>query len=158
MTNTASPRLQDRSPLLPAILLGLAYAICGPALGAVILTVLGSILGWQPETNMSSPALAYVVIAFVSGALPLFVAGAAMGWLVPPHERGRAVVLSIMVAAILGGLWGIVGGLSHPEEALWISIVEVAAGCAIAAAVCGIIFGSVRKAMADRRVRTGMPS
>ncbi|HNS40604.1 MAG TPA: UPF0182 family protein [Promineifilum sp.] len=61
-------------------------------------------------------------------------------------------------AAILGGLWGIVGGMSHPEEAIWISIAEVAAGCAIAAAVCSFSFGNVRKAMLEQRARKGMPS
>lgn len=134
---TASP---TRSKVPGAIGVGAFYAVVGSILGAIVLVILGSILDWA--TTTMEPPMAFVVIAFVSGVVPLFVTGFTVGWL-RPVGFGRRVGLSVLVALVVGGFWGLAAAGSHAESVL-VSIAEVGLGNAVAALFCAVVLAALR--------------
>lgn len=129
-----------------AIATGAFYAVVGSILGAIALVILGSVLDWA--TTTLDPPFAFIVIAFVSGVLPLFVAGFAVGWTQPDGFLRRAG-LSVLVALIVGGFWGLGASGSHGESVL-VSVAEVGLGNAAAALFCAVVLSAFRRPRAPR--------
>ncbi|MCC6736729.1 MAG: hypothetical protein IT534_11475 [Bauldia sp.] len=134
-----------------AIGTGAFYAVAGSILGAIVLVILGSILDW-PTTTLEPPA-AFIVIAFVSGVLPLFVAGFSVGWTQPAGFARRAG-LSVLVALVVGGVWGLAAAGSHAESAI-VGVAEVGLGNAVAALFAAVVLSLFTgRASAARRGAT----
>ncbi len=136
-----------RSRLRGAIAVGAFYAILGSVLGAIVLVILGAALDWA--TTTLDPPFAFIVIAFVSGVIPLFVAGFAVGWTTPVGLWSTALA-SVVVALVVGGLWGLAASRSHDESVI-VSVAEVGLGCAAAALFCAIVLVALRRRARSRR-------
>lgn len=140
-------RSPPRSRLPASIGTGAFYAIAGSIFGAVVLVILGAALDW-PTTTLDPP-FAFVVIAFVSGVLPLFVVGFVVRW-VDPAGLSRRAMLSVLVALVVGGFWGLAAAGSHAESVL-VSVAEVGLGNAAAALFCAVVLAALRgRAVAAR--------
>ncbi|MCW5717856.1 MAG: hypothetical protein KIS68_08515 [Bauldia sp.] len=133
-------RSPARSRLVRSIGTGAFYAIAGSILGAIILVILGAALDWA--TTSLDPPFAFIVIAFVSGVLPLFVTGFVVGW-VDPAGFARRAFLSVLVALIVGGFWGLAASGSHGESVI-VSVAEVGLGNAAAALFCAAVLAALR--------------
>lgn len=133
-------RSPARSRLLGSIGVGAFYAVVGSVLGAVVLVILGAALDWA--TTTLDPPLAFVVVAFVSGVLPLFVAGFVVGW-TRPVGLPQTAFLAVLVALVVGGLWGLAASASHAESVI-VSVAEVGLGNAAAALFCAILLATLR--------------
>ncbi|MGV8838995.1 MAG: hypothetical protein ACWA6X_01685 [Bauldia sp.] len=141
-------RSPARSRVVRAIGTGAFHAVVGSIFGAIVLVILGAALDW-PTTTLDPP-FAFIVIGFVSGVLPQFVTGFVVGWVQPAGFRRRAG-LSVVVALVVGGLWGLAAAGSHSESVL-VGVTEVGLGNAAAALFCAIVLalfaGRAREAAA----------
>lgn len=140
-------RSPARSRLLRSIGTGAFYAILGAILGAIVLVILGAALDWA--TTTLEPPFAFIVVAFVSGVLPLFVTGFVVGW-IDPAGLFRRAFLSVAVALVVGGVWGLAASGSHAESVI-VAVAEVGLGNAAAALFCAVVFSVVRGRSAGAR-------